>query len=102
MKKLAVLILGAAALSAGAQVFVQPYVRSDGTYVPGHMRSAPDHNPYNNYSSQGNVNPYTGQAGTVNPYLQPAQPIYQQQQRQVIPVQPIQQQPLGGLNGRLF
>jgi hypothetical protein len=61
-------------------VYVQPHVRKDGTYVQGHHRSAPDGNPYNNYSAQGNVNPYTGQAGTVNPYQQyqpaPVQPVY--------------------------
>lgn len=32
-----------------SQVWVDPYVRRDGTFVPGHMRSRPDGNPYNNY-----------------------------------------------------
>ena len=50
-----------------AQVYVQPYVDNQGNFHQGHMRSAPDSNPYNNYSTRGNVNPYTGQAGTVNP-----------------------------------
>jgi hypothetical protein len=53
--------------SAFAQVYVQPHVRSDGTAVQGHYRSNPDGNPYNNYSSRGNVNPYTGKVGTVDP-----------------------------------
>lgn len=38
------------------------------TYVQPYMRSAPDNNPYNNYSSKPNYNPYTGKEGTVNPY----------------------------------
>ena len=40
------------------------YTRSDGTYVQGHWRSSPDSSYNNNYSTQGNYNPYTGQSGT--------------------------------------
>lgn len=54
---------------------VQGYTRKDGTYVAPHYRSAPDGNRFNNYSTQGNVNPYTGQQGYVNPYTVPA-PVY--------------------------
>ena len=43
------------------------------------QRSAPDNNIYNNYSTKPNINPYTGQTGTVNPYSQPA-PSYGYQQ----------------------
>jgi hypothetical protein len=57
-----------AATSATAQVYVQGYTTKNGTYVAPHYRSAPDGNPYNNYSTKGNVNPYTGQPGTKNPY----------------------------------
>jgi peptidoglycan hydrolase-like protein with peptidoglycan-binding domain len=32
--------------------------------VPPHYRSAPDGDPNNNWSSEGNVNPYTGEVGT--------------------------------------
>jgi hypothetical protein len=56
---------------------VHGYTRSDGTYVQPYHRSAPDNNPYNNYGTQGNYNPYTGQAGTAQPqpnYIQPAYP----------------------------
>lgn len=53
---------------AEAQVRVRPHVRKDGTYVPGHYRSQPDSNPYNNWSYPGNVNPYTGQEGRGDPY----------------------------------
>jgi hypothetical protein len=77
------LILAAALLASSAfarDVYVQPHVNRDGTYVQGHYRTAPDSTPFNNYSTQGNVNPYTGQSGTVNPYTLP-QPSYGQQQR---------------------
>lgn len=49
-------------------IMVQGYYRSNGTYVAPHHRSAPNNTKYDNYSSQGNINPYTGQQGTVNPY----------------------------------
>lgn len=77
MKKLALILAALAAVSAFADEWVNPYVRKDGTYVQGHHRTAPDSNPYNNYSTQGNTNPYTGQQGTVNPYQQPVTPTYQ-------------------------
>lgn len=49
---------------AGGAVWVNGYQRRDGTYVPGHWRSAPDGDPWNNWSSYPNVNPSTGQPGT--------------------------------------
>ena len=51
-----------------ADVYVKGYYRKDGTYVPGHYRSSPDGNPWNNWSTKGNVNPYTGKKGYKNPY----------------------------------
>ena len=54
--------------TATADEFVNGYFRSNGTYVQPHYRSSPDGNPWNNYSTTGNVNPYTGQSGTHNPY----------------------------------
>src|SRR3954454_7303803 len=47
-----------------ADVHVDGYSRKDGTYVPPHYRSDPDGNFNNNWSTKGNVNPYTGQEGT--------------------------------------
>ncbi len=52
--------------------YVQPYTKSNGTYVQGHYQTSPDSNIYNNYSTRGNVNPYTGKEGTVNPYAIPS------------------------------
>lgn len=48
----------------GQDVNVHGYVRSNGIYVPPHMRSAPDGDPYNNWGATGNINPYTGVVGT--------------------------------------
>ena len=69
MRTLILTLLLAAPISSAfaGDVYVQPYVRKDGTMVQGHMRSAPNSNPYDNYSAQGNTNPYTGNRGTQNP-----------------------------------
>jgi endonuclease YncB( thermonuclease family) len=52
------------AISPEATVSVRGYFRKDGTYVAGYRRTAPDNNFSNNFSSQGNVNPFTGKVGT--------------------------------------
>lgn len=66
------ILLGLAAMAvsatASAQVYVHGYTTKKGTYVAPHYRSSPDSSPYNNWSTRGNVNPYTGKAGTKNPY----------------------------------
>jgi hypothetical protein len=54
--------------TASAQVYVKGYTKKDGTYVAPHYRSSPDGSRYNNYSTIGNMNPYTGQPGTKSPY----------------------------------
>ena len=43
-------------------------VTQDGTSVQPHMRTIPTPTPMDNYSTKGNVNPYTGKEGTVDPY----------------------------------
>ena len=62
-----IVLLLLVASTAFADVYVQPYYRKDGTYVSGHYRSSPNSNPYDNWSSKGNVNPYTGKKGYNNP-----------------------------------
>ncbi len=44
--------------------YVRGHTRSDGTYVEGYHRSSPDRTRDNNYSTQGNTNPYTGKQST--------------------------------------
>lgn len=43
--------------------YVKGYTKSNGTYVQGHQKSSPNQYRYDNYSSKGNTNPYTGQKG---------------------------------------
>jgi hypothetical protein len=56
------------ALSALADESVKGYSKKDGTYVAPYHKTSPDSRKDNNYSSKGNVNPYTGKKGTVDPY----------------------------------
>src|SRR5258706_10041350 len=48
----------------GGSVSVRGYTKKDGTYVAPHQRSAPDGNFDNNWSTKGNVKPYTGEEST--------------------------------------
>jgi hypothetical protein len=67
-------ILAAAAVAvlampaAGRGVHVGGHVTRSGTYVAPHMRTEPNRTKFDNYSSKPNVNPYTGKAGTVDPF----------------------------------
>ena len=54
--------------AAAKDVYVRGYTRKDGTYVRPHYRSAPDGTTTNNFSTKGNINPYTGKPGTKDPY----------------------------------
>ncbi|AWK86760.1 hypothetical protein [Azospirillum thermophilum] len=47
---------------------VSGYTRKDGTYVAPHHQTNPNGTKLDNYSTKGNVNPYTGKPGTVDPY----------------------------------
>ena len=65
------LIIYAAGLAYGQtnphHVYVKGYTRSNGTYVRGHYRTAPNSTKADNFSTRGNVNPYTGKPGWVAP-----------------------------------
>jgi hypothetical protein len=54
-----------------AQVWVEPYMRKDGTYVAGRYRSNPNGNVFNDWSP-GNVSSFTSQQGIgdSNKYLE--------------------------------
>ena len=60
--------LVAFAAPALADTYVRGHYRSNGTYVQPHYRSNPNSTTRDNYSTQGNTNPYTGQRGTTSPY----------------------------------
>lgn len=64
----AIALLFCAAAADASGVRVRGYTTRRGTYVAPSHRTSPDHTRTNNWSSRGNVNPYTGRAGTRNPY----------------------------------
>lgn len=80
MKHIAIFLCLVAPAAIAGTTHVDGYVRKDGTYVPPHVRTTPDQYKFNNYSSQGNINPYTGQKGTQPNELTPYNP-YNQQRR---------------------
>jgi len=107
MKKILAVVLLLSTASAFAQVHVRGYTKKDGTYVAPHERTAPNHTNLDNYSTKGNINPYTGKEGTKepdygyqapqpvttqpmqpSPTLQPLQPLQSIQPMQ--PIQPLQ------------
>jgi len=47
--------------------YVSPYVNSHGTYVQGHHTTNPNNTQLDNYTTRGNLNPYTGVIGTRRP-----------------------------------
>ena len=46
---------------------IRGYTKKNGTYVQPHIRTNPNNTKMDNYSTKGNINPYTGKYGTVNP-----------------------------------
>ncbi len=69
MKKIVLLsvILAGPAFAQGSTT-VRGHVRADGVYVAPHERTNPNSTKLDNWSTQGNWNPNTGKAGTVDPY----------------------------------
>lgn len=76
MKKIAVLsVLGFILMglfgfnsNTEAVTHVKGYFKKSGTYVMPSYRTSPNKNKFDNYSTKGNYNPYSGKKGTVNPY----------------------------------
>ena len=50
--------------STSSTTTVRGYHKSNGTYVQGHTRTSPNSTNWDNYSTMGNSNPYTGSTGT--------------------------------------
>ena len=73
MKTLLLTVAAGTALAASFAVSAQSHsvkghYRSDGTYVQPHYRSNANSTKLDNYSTEGNYNPYNGKSGTVDPY----------------------------------
>lgn len=77
MKKIAIIAALLVSMPALADTYVNPYVRSDGTFVQGHMRSDANSTTSDNYSTKGNTNPYTGERGTKSPEPTYTPPAYE-------------------------
>jgi hypothetical protein len=50
-----------------SDVSVRGYTKKNGTHVQAYKRTAPNGTARDNYSTKGNVNPYTGKKGTKTP-----------------------------------
>ncbi len=48
-------------------VWVNSYYRKNGTYVRGYYKTAPNHTNVDNFSTKGNINPYTLEPGWIRP-----------------------------------
>jgi hypothetical protein len=64
-----VLLLGVASF-ADAKIFsVRGYIKpSTGRYVAPHYKTTPNKTKFDNFSTKGNVNPFTGKKGTISPF----------------------------------
>ena len=60
-------IFSATAQTNSNHVYVDGYYKTNGTYVQGHYRTAPNNTINDNFSTYPNVNPYTGDVGTIKP-----------------------------------
>lgn len=75
MKKLLLvlaLLIGVLSFSASADARttrVRGYYKpSTGRYVSPHYKTTPNRSKFDNFSTKGNYNPYTGKKGTINPF----------------------------------
>lgn len=78
MKKLfilSVLLVGVLLFSESAEARttrIRGYFKpSTGSYVAPHYKTTPNRSKFDNFSTKGNYNPYTGKKGTVNPFRYP-------------------------------
>lgn len=51
------------AMNTFAYKHVRGYFKSNGTYVAPYYKTSPDSYKYNNWSTNGNYNPFTGKRG---------------------------------------
>ena len=75
MKKLFLvltLLIGVLSFSASAEARttrVRGYYKpSTGRYIAPYYKTTPNHSKFDNFSTKGNYNPYTGKRGGVNPF----------------------------------
>jgi hypothetical protein len=76
MRKYLIAAVALATISPAFAGHVNGYTRSNGTYVAPYERSDADRTVTNNWSFQGNVNPYTGAVGHDEYTHSPSSPFY--------------------------
>lgn len=54
--------------SVDAAQRVKGYTKKNGTVVQPYIKSSPNKSKFDNFSTKGNINPFTGKKGTVNPF----------------------------------
>ena len=59
MKKVVFFVLLFVSINMFADQYVNGYYKSNGTYVDSYMKSSPNSTKSDNFSTYGNVNPYT-------------------------------------------
>ena len=70
MKKILLIMLSFVLMnsSANAGRFVKGYFRKNGTYVAPSYRTKANNSKYDNYSTKGNTNPFSGKKGYKSPW----------------------------------
>lgn len=63
-------------LFAQSDVYVNGYYKKNGIYVQPHFKTAPNSSMFDNYSTTGNYNPYTGKPGWIDPYSKVSSSYY--------------------------
>lgn len=53
---------------AHAYTRVKGYTKKNGTYVMPHYKTSPDSTRWNNWSTKGNYNPFSGKKGYTSPF----------------------------------
>ena len=71
-----IIVFGFSNLFAQNDVYVNGYYRKNGTYVQPHFKTAPNNSMFDNYSTKGNFNPYTGKPGWIDPYSKVSSSYY--------------------------
>ena len=63
------IFVGVAGMAEAKTVRVKSYYKpSTGKYVAPHYKTSPNKTRFDNYSTKGNYNPYTGKKGYTSPY----------------------------------
>lgn len=63
-------------LFAQSDVYINGYYRQNGTFVQPHFKTSPNNSMFDNYSTKGNFNPYTGKPGWIDPYSKVSSSYY--------------------------